>query len=102
MRTHDSAVLVLINMCLERDTEASLPRTRTLVVEVIDATGCNSGQLGVDFLIIPRVRRPQTQVVSRDIRASSSRHPGEPRHVERVSDGNVRQTGERSILDPTR
>src|SRR5205085_7510710 len=89
-------------LLLESDTETSRPRARTRVVEVIDAAGCNPGQLGVDFRIVAGVWGPEGKVVSRYIGACSSRDTGEPRHVERVADCDVRQAGEGSILDPTR
>src|SRR5947207_9509678 len=85
---------------LECDTETSRPRTRTRVVEVVDAAGCNPGQLGMNFRIVTRVRRPQSEIVAGEIDARPSRDTGEGRHVEGVADGDVRQTGERSIFDP--
>src|SRR6476469_8752660 len=72
---------------LECDTETSCPRTRTRVVEVVDAAGCYPGQLRVDFRIVTRVRRPQTEVVSRNVNAGSSGCADERRQVERVADG---------------
>src|SRR4051812_50161893 len=87
---------------LECDTETSRPRARTRVVEVIDAAGCYTGQLRVNFGIVTGIRSPKSEVVARQIDTGTARYVGEAWRVKGVAESKVREAGEGSVFDPAR
>src|SRR2546429_5479451 len=75
-------------MCgfLESDTEASRKCARTRIVEIIDTARGETRQLRMDFRVIARVVRPQSQIVGGEEHTGTPRRTHESRQIERVAD----------------